>query len=798
MVARGRGKKAASGSAAAAVAVAASESEAIVSNGDASQETETSSSEIVSAIAPTKKGRQRGVKKDIKDIKEEVDETPPPPQPEVVEKPTKPSKATKGGSKKAAKGKAAVVAEEEEKATIPIEVTKEEVLSENDSVEAKAIIPEKKAAPIRKRKVENIEKLEDVEAVAKKAPRVTKTKGAKKETVDSEGIPEDPAAAAVSITVLPPTQTNGAKKPSSRKRAAPVAEESIPEEPIKAEEPEQEVAPVKKGSKSKSSKKEPKEPKEPKETKKSAPKTKASKKAQKVIEEPEEEEEAAEHDVLPEDEFVPEIEEEEEELPKPKKVVKSKGSRKQVIPSPGAIEEEKIPEPIIEDEASEPQESEADSASASAIDEEQQQPTKSKGKKAPAAKKEKAPAKKASSKKEKAPKGKKPATKDESQDDQQQKQAEDEDENLNIKNNEENQDAAADVETSKRKVNGTAKPAAEPAEKKAAGRGRKRAAPEPVTKTPIDETNKTEKKPARGRKRAAPIDEAAPNDDETDGAKIAKSDGLFNPTKTVYNSSDFTLDKEFNMKICSWNIAGLRAWLKKDGLAYLQHEQPDILCLQEIKCTPEQLPEEARIPGYHPYWLCMPGGHAGVAVYSKIMPINVEYGIGNVEHDDAGRLITAEYEKFYLLSVYVPNSGRKLVNLDKRMQWEELFRQYVQKLEKVKPVIIAGDMNVSHKEIDLANPKTNTKSAGFTPQERDAMTKFLALGYVDTFRHFYPDKKGAYTYWTYMGGARSKNVGWRLDYFILSERIISKAVESTIRPQVLGSDHCPITLFLNI
>nr|AAB19427.1 Rrp1=recombination repair protein 1 [Drosophila sp. (in: flies)] len=253
------------------------------------------------------------------------------------------------------------------------------------------------------------------------------------------------------------------------------------------------------------------------------------------------------------------------------------------------------------------------------------------------------------------------------------------------------------------------------------------------------------------------------------------------------------------LKICSWNVAGLRAWLKKDGLQLIDLEEPDIFCLQETKCANDQLPEEVtRIPGYHPYWLCMPGGYAGVAIYSKIMPIHVEYGIGNEEFDDVGRMITAEYEKFYLINVYVPNSGRKLVNLEPRMRWEKLFQAYVKKLDALKPVVICGDMNVSHMPIDLENPKNNTKNAGFTQEERDKMTELLGLGFVDTFRHLYPDRKGAYTFWTYMANARARNVGWRLDYCLVSERFVPKVVEHEIRSQCLGSDHCPITIFFNI
>ncbi|KAI8121208.1 Recombination repair protein 1 [Lucilia cuprina] len=296
---------------------------------------------------------------------------------------------------------------------------------------------------------------------------------------------------------------------------------------------------------------------------------------------------------------------------------------------------------------------------------------------------------------------------------------------------------------------------------------------------------------------------------KTKKSKTDSTSAPLNATETKYVKEDFDLpppnegqtveEPRFNLKISSWNVAGLRSWLKKEGLKYLEYEEPDIFCMQETKCTTDQLPEEVvRIPGYHPYWLCMPGGYAGVAIYSKIMPINVEYGIGNKEFDDCGRIITAEYEKFFLINVYVPNSGRKLVNLEARMRWEKLFQEFVQKLDSRKPVVICGDMNVSHQEHDLANPKTNTRNAGFTKEERDKMTELLALGYVDTFRHLYPDKKGAYTFWTYMGNARARNVGWRLDYFIVSERFLKRVVDNCIRSQCKGSDHCPITLFLKL
>ncbi|KRJ97167.1 recombination repair protein 1 isoform X1 [Drosophila yakuba] len=376
------------------------------------------------------------------------------------------------------------------------------------------------------------------------------------------------------------------------------------------------------------------------------------------------------------------------------------------------------------------------------------------------------------------------------------------------------------------KENGVVEEAKPSTESKPA-KGRKKA---PVKAEAVEDIEEAaeETKPARGRKRAA-VKAEDPDVDEESGSKsmLAEQSGcggaavlkslqtMLNfcfpatkKTKKAETKTTVTLDKdafalpadkEFNLKICSWNVAGLRAWLKKDGLQLIDLEEPDIFCLQETKCANEQLPEEmTRLPGYHPYWLCMPGGYAGVAIYSKIMPINVEYGIGNEEFDDVGRMITAEYEKFYLINVYVPNSGRKLVNLEPRMRWEKLFQAYVQKLDALKPVVICGDMNVSHMPIDLENPKTNTKNAGFTQEERDKMTELLGLGFVDTFRHLYPDRKGAYTFWTYMANARARNVGWRLDYCLVSERFVTKVVEHEIRSQCLGSDHCPITIFFNI
>ncbi|GIY32067.1 DNA-(apurinic or apyrimidinic site) endonuclease [Caerostris darwini] len=240
--------------------------------------------------------------------------------------------------------------------------------------------------------------------------------------------------------------------------------------------------------------------------------------------------------------------------------------------------------------------------------------------------------------------------------------------------------------------------------------------------------------------------------------------------------------KPWNLKLASWNVNGIRAWLEKNGMSYLHHEKPDILCLQETKCSDDKLPAEANIEGYHCYWLA--GDQDGYSDVEK--------------HDKEGRVITAEYKDFYLVATYVPNAGRGLVRLDYRQEWDEDFRAYLKKLDQKKPVVLCGDLNVAHEEIDLANPKTNKKNAGFTKEEREGFSTLLSEGFVDTFRHLYPDSKGAYTFWTYMMNARAKNVGWRLDYFIVSKRFVENVCDSVIRKDVYGSDHCPITLFLHV
>lgn len=294
--------------------------------------------------------------------------------------------------------------------------------------------------------------------------------------------------------------------------------------------------------------------------------------------------------------------------------------------------------------------------------------------------------------------------------------------------------------------------------------------------------------------------------DKPPAAKKSKVDKpLLNKTHSDYESLDFSSDKTtsdgklWNLKISSWNVGGLKAWLKKSGVDYIKYENPDIFCLQETKCSEDKVPPEVKVDGYHTYWLSgEKDGYAGIGLYSKKEPIKVTYGIGNKEFDAEGRVITAEYENFYLVAAYVPNAGRGLVTLPKRMKWDPQLRNYVKELDSKKPVILSGDMNVSHQPIDLANPKTNTRNAGFTQEERDGMTTLLEEGFVDSFRHLYPEKTGAYTFWTYMGNARSRNVGWRLDYFILSQKLVPNLCDSVIRSDVYGSDHCPITLLINI
>ena len=251
------------------------------------------------------------------------------------------------------------------------------------------------------------------------------------------------------------------------------------------------------------------------------------------------------------------------------------------------------------------------------------------------------------------------------------------------------------------------------------------------------------------------------------------------------------------MKLISWNVNGLRACLGKGFGDYFNAQQADFFCLQETKMQPGQ----AQIPAedYHEYFYSAEKkGYSGTAILTKHEPLSVSYGMGSELHDHEGRLITLEYENFYMVTCYTPNSQRELTRLQYRMCWEEDFRMYLKKLDAKKPVIVCGDLNVAHKEIDLKNPKSNVNNAGFTPQERAAMTKLLDAGFVDSFRHLHPDKADAYSWWSYMFSARAKNVGWRIDYFLVSERIKGKITAAEIHSDVLGSDHCPVVLEIDL
>ena len=249
------------------------------------------------------------------------------------------------------------------------------------------------------------------------------------------------------------------------------------------------------------------------------------------------------------------------------------------------------------------------------------------------------------------------------------------------------------------------------------------------------------------------------------------------------------------MKLISWNVNGLRACMNKGFQDFLVASGADIFCVQETKMQKGQA--EFDFSGYEEYWnSAEKKGYSGTAIFTKIKPLNVSYDMGIAEHDQEGRIIAAEFDDFYLVNVYTPNSQRELARLDYRMQWEDAFRAYVKELDEKKPVIICGDLNVAHKEIDLKNFKTNHKNAGFTDEERAKMTELLEAGFIDSFRHLYPDKEGIYTWWSYMFKAREKNAGWRIDYFVVSNRFADRISDSLIYTDVMGSDHCPVGLIL--
>lgn len=250
-------------------------------------------------------------------------------------------------------------------------------------------------------------------------------------------------------------------------------------------------------------------------------------------------------------------------------------------------------------------------------------------------------------------------------------------------------------------------------------------------------------------------------------------------------------------KLISWNVNGLRACLGKNFMEFFDYVDADIFCLQETKIHEGQV--DWNKEGYYAYWnYAEKKGYSGTAIFSKEKPLNVTYGIGIEEHDKEGRVITLEFDNYYMVTVYTPNSQNGLARLEYRMKWEDDFRNYLLNLKKNKPVIVTGDMNVAHKEIDLKNPKTNRKNAGFTDEERQKMTELLEVGFIDTFRYFYPDTEGIYSWWSYRFKAREKNAGWRIDYFLVSDDLKDKIIDAHIHTEIMGSDHCPVELTVEL
>ena len=249
------------------------------------------------------------------------------------------------------------------------------------------------------------------------------------------------------------------------------------------------------------------------------------------------------------------------------------------------------------------------------------------------------------------------------------------------------------------------------------------------------------------------------------------------------------------MRLISWNVNGLRAAVKKGFMDSFTSLGADVFCLQETKLQAGQI--ELDLPGYHQYWCyAEKKGYSGTAVFTRTEPLSVTYNLGYPEHDAEGRVITCEFEDFYLVCVYTPNSQNELKRLDYRMTWEDAFRAHLMELDKRKPVIACGDMNVAHEEIDLKNPSTNHMNAGFTDQERGKMTELLASGFTDSFRYIYPDKRDAYSWWSFRAASRERNVGWRIDYFLCSDRLRERIADAFICPEIMGSDHCPVGLDL--
>ena len=251
------------------------------------------------------------------------------------------------------------------------------------------------------------------------------------------------------------------------------------------------------------------------------------------------------------------------------------------------------------------------------------------------------------------------------------------------------------------------------------------------------------------------------------------------------------------MKLISWNVNGLRACVQKGFLDYFHEGDADIFCIQESKLQEGQISLE--LEGYHQYWnYAIKKGYSGTAIFTRREPMSVAYGIGIEEHDQEGRVITLEFAEFYLVTVYTPNSQSELARLDYRMRWEDAFLSYLKGLEEKKPIVFCGDLNVAHKEIDLKNPKTNRKNAGFTDEERGKFSTLLGQGFIDTYRYFYPDQEGIYSWWSYRFQARKKNAGWRIDYFCVSESLKEKLVDAKIHTEIMGSDHCPVELDIDL
>jgi exodeoxyribonuclease-3 len=257
------------------------------------------------------------------------------------------------------------------------------------------------------------------------------------------------------------------------------------------------------------------------------------------------------------------------------------------------------------------------------------------------------------------------------------------------------------------------------------------------------------------------------------------------------------IKRRASMKFISWNVNGLRACVQKGFLDFFNEIDADFVCIQETKLQEGQI--DLQLEGYEQYWnYAAKKGYSGTAIFTRHTPLGVAYGIGIEEHDQEGRVITLEYDNFYMVTVYTPNSQNELARLDYRMKWEDDFRAYLAELDKKKPVVVCGDMNVAHKEIDLKNPKTNRKNAGFTDEERSKFTELLEAGFTDTFRYFYPEAEGIYSWWSYRFRAREKNAGWRIDYFCVSDRLQEKLVSAAIHTEIFGSDHCPVEVQIEL